>query len=1803
MNENSARARARIFIVILSAIALLLISSYTVFSLADSPYLTANAASSPFSEGDGSDANPYILSSPDDLTALSSLVNGATKRDDGKMFSSLSYRLGSDINMSGVPFSPIGKKGVSSSLGFFIDVTPIVLNDSMLQSLWSSAGYNAAFYVLSGGEYVKCSDTAEYAEFNETHFSSTTFYYYYEFETAFFGVFDGNNHTISDLTINGTDGPIGLFGYAVNAEIKNLTVETASVSGSCDAGVIAGEISSSVITDCAVISSSATADTVFSAGGVTAVLAESINYAAPMTAEYSYDAIEPYLIPYFNSPRTQTVSRCAVIGGSFSSDGYVGGVSGKTTEGTVYDCFSSATVSGNGAKGCLSGSLGAASVATRCLGVTDALFGETDESSAFSHCLYPSDVVSDGAVPCELTTENILLLSPEELSLDGWNTFSSSGTTYYYPSPVSFAKQSVTAYSVTIDGTRAALVNSLARGGAKFVLPANSREGYDFAYYSVGGERKTVGETISLSSDVTITVYRTLVAPDSSDIAVGEVLGNATYSGAAFTAASVTYSDPYHRDFSCQWYKLSPDGVTFAAFGEPSADLTLTHVSESGSYFCRITITAANDVNLASSDAVYCDTAIFPIAVVPKTATADISASFDEQTAVPYTGNDYSVVYSAALSGVLESDKDSASVSFILTLGESAASAVNAAGSYFVSATVSHPDYYFTVNGSSFTVNPASVSAVVSGYNGYYDAAPHSVSVSDVSVVAGNEFTVTYSVDGVNYSTVNPAFTSVADTTVYVKITAPNHNDFISSANIVVSALPVTVSAAENYPSITKIYDSTTAFPSSVVTTSHYTLTFPTEFDGNCPLSVSSVTASNQNSGNVTVTVQFALDDGNFILSNSSIVLSAVILQGTISIEPDKSLSAIYRGGTDYIGAVSDEDYSIISNSPVSPLITVISATANSARVNEASYLSVHFAISGTNFVFYNGSGVYSFDFNLSPKKLTVDEAFLYAVNRDYDGTVNVSVCADNGALKGVIAGDNPSLAVSSARVSSPDASDEPKAVTIISANVDSDDYYIDVSEFANSLTVTIGKATPAVTASAASDRIYSSAKALPEISCTSSIGGVIEWKPLITDENGVIDVSSYTISESGKISFGYLFTPTDEVNYKVLEGSLELAFIEKAVSGIEVVYRGKTVFDAFEKVDVSAITAYAVYNDGQKVSLTFGADGFIVIYHDERNAFFAGDEYFTVSYSSSDGGFSQNVAVTVNKIVLPVPSNAPSYVYNGKQRTFIPSHYDSELMTLSGNIQTDVGNYVTRIDLTSSALVNYRFDNAFVIYAEAAWSITPLKKYSPFLERTSYVYSGTPINAVVRNDNNSSSEFFTVTGATQATDVGEYTLTIAFIDNNYYWSETDDSDPLVFSWKILPLIVTPPVIYDLPFTYDGSSHLVITDTDSSYILSGDLEWTNAGSYSVYANLVDDKNYVWDNGTAETVTLNYSVAKKTVVKPVLTTQFSYSGRAYSLNLNGTSGYTVSGTTRAVNVGNYTATISLSDENNYVWSDGESAPLVVQWRISPIYVALPVLAGTSRYTGSEQEALITADRVYCAVSGNSATVVGSYSATVSLTDKRNTLWADGTTDDVVVNWKINPAIAEIPSAPENALYNGLTQTASMPYDSSYGVSGNTQKESGSYTITASLNDKENYVWSDGTTADKIYEWKICRVTLSSDGENSSLEAYVPGTPLASPYKDGYTFEGWYLTSDYSGERVLSLSAIDDDTTLYAKWKKVETASSDGSDKASVLSEKAIIGIALGGGAFVLALLIVILGIIMKRGSGFGKKGPRNPHDIM
>lgn len=62
--------------------------------------------------------------------------------------------------------------------------------------------------------------------------------------TQFMGTFDGGNHTISNLLINNTDESgncsSGLFGWLNNATVKNLKIDTATVTGHHNVGVVAG---------------------------------------------------------------------------------------------------------------------------------------------------------------------------------------------------------------------------------------------------------------------------------------------------------------------------------------------------------------------------------------------------------------------------------------------------------------------------------------------------------------------------------------------------------------------------------------------------------------------------------------------------------------------------------------------------------------------------------------------------------------------------------------------------------------------------------------------------------------------------------------------------------------------------------------------------------------------------------------------------------------------------------------------------------------------------------------------------------------------------------------------------------------------------------------------------------------------------------------------------------------------------------------------------------------------------------------------------------------------------------------------------------------------------------------------------------------------------------------------------------------------------------------------------------------------------------------------------------------------------
>ena len=69
-------------------------------------------------------------------------------------------------------------------------------------------------------------------------------------------------------------------------------------------------------------------------------------------------------------------------------------------------------------------------------------------------------------------------------------------------------------------------------------------------------------------------------------------------------------------------------------------------------------------------------------------------------------------------------------------------------------------------------------------------------------------------------------------------------------------------------------------------------------------------------------------------------------------------------------------------------------------------------------------------------------------------------------------------------------------------------------------------------------------------------------------------------------------------------------------------------------------------------------------------------------------------------------------------------------------------------------------------------------------------------------------------------------------------------------------------------------------------------------------------------------------------------------------------------------------------------------------------------------------------------------------------------------------------------------------------------------------------------------------------VTNGGNSISGESVEQGKEftLPTPTKDGYEFAGWYLTSDFSGEKVTSVT-VNEKTTVYAKWLRIGTVTLD------------------------------------------------------
>lgn len=295
----------------------------------------------------------------------------------------------------------------------------------------------------------------------------------------------------------------------------------------------------------------------------------------------------------------------------------------------------------------------------------------------------------------------------------------------------------------------------------------------------------------------------------------------------------------------------------------------------------------------------------------------------------------------------------------------------------------------------------------------------------------------------------------------------------------------------------------------------------------------------------------------------------------------------------------------------------------------------------------------------------------------------------------------------------------------------------------------------------------------------------------------------------------------------------------------------------------------------------------------------------------------------------------------------------------------------------------------------------------------------------------------------------------------------------------------------------------------SYYTVSGPANAVNAGTYRYTVKLTNSNfTFAFGNNTT-TATLYISAARVNIAQTEYTEV--YSGEAKTLPQLGLSwnggaltsnDYTISGT-QAINAGTYTYKVTLKSKN-FTFAGGNSAKVAMV--ITKLGVQKPA-ESTVEYTYNGQEQTYdVAENKYYSVSNATRTNAGTQNVYISLADKRNTVWADGTTKDVVYVFTV--AKAEVTLNVEDAEFtydgngHGVTATASvegLPVVITYNGYAVDPVSAGTYQVVASVPETGNYLGVTVSGKTLVINKKV--VTASWNSTTSYEQNGAAQTPFA------------------------------------------------------------------------------------------------------
>lgn len=364
-------------------------------------------------------------------------------------------------------------------------------------------------------------------------------------------------------------------------------------------------------------------------------------------------------------------------------------------------------------------------------------------------------------------------------------------------------------------------------------------------------------------------------------------------------------------------------------------------------------------------------------------------------------------------------------------------------------------------------------------------------------------------------------------------------------------------------------------------------------------------------------------------------------------------------------------------------------------------------ALDNTNYAFADGLTM-TFTADITAKALTVTG--LTATDRVYDTTTNVALTG--GELTGVISGDDVSADMpKSGTVADPNASATTKPVnygTITLTGTDAGNYTLTQPN----VTVTISKATPELGTVSYTGSIYpTTLKETVTLTSEATVGGSLKL-----DGTGAFNTV-------GTAEYAYTFTPTDEVNYNAVHGTVSITVLKDTLKELIVdstnVTKEYTYPQAF---NTTGLTVTAKYESGNTAAvnvadLTCSVTGPIPY----------GTDKVTFSYTVDDVTKSFDIAITVFKGKVDLSGyqwqTVTTFTYDSNEHSIELTGSNEQVASISytDNKATYVGTYTAEAVFTLKDADNYEIDETKKP-GTATLTISPAKR-----ELTSAATEATP--------------------------------------------------------------------------------------------------------------------------------------------------------------------------------------------------------------------------------------------------------------------------------------------------------------------------------------------------------------------------------------------------------------------------------------------------------------------------------------------